>query len=49
MERIAEIQRAVGAAGFWRDESSIMRTREEEDARWSRFRASGPSGASRGP
>jgi PAS domain S-box-containing protein len=32
----------TGAAGFWRDESSIVRAREEEDARWSRFRASGP-------
>jgi PAS domain S-box-containing protein len=30
----------TGAAGFWRDESSIMRTRDEEDARWSRFRDS---------
>jgi PAS domain S-box-containing protein len=32
----------TGAAGFWRDESSIVRAREEEDARWNRFRASGP-------
>jgi PAS domain S-box-containing protein len=31
----------TGAAGFWRDESSIMRSRDEEDARWSRFRTSG--------
>jgi PAS domain S-box-containing protein len=28
----------VGAAGFWRDESAVMRAREEDDARWSRVR-----------
>jgi PAS domain S-box-containing protein len=26
----------TGAAGFWRDESAVMRTRDEEDSRWSR-------------
>lgn len=29
----------TGAAGFWQDETAIMRSREEADLRWSRFRA----------
>ena len=32
----------VGAAGFWRDESAIMRASEEDDSRWNRFRNSAP-------
>lgn len=28
----------VGAAGFWRDETAIVRVREAEDSRWNRFR-----------
>lgn len=32
----------TGAAGFWRDESSIVSAKAEEDARWNRFRTSGP-------
>ena len=36
----------IGAAGFWRDETAIMRAREEEDSRWNRFRTSGPLRAS---
>jgi PAS domain S-box-containing protein len=34
----------IGAAGFWRDESSIVRARDEQDARWNRFRSSTPTG-----
>jgi PAS domain-containing protein len=30
----------TGVAGFWRDESAIMRARDEQDARWNRFRTS---------
>ena len=28
----------VGAAGFWRDETAIVRAREDQDLRWNRFR-----------
>jgi PAS domain S-box-containing protein len=28
----------IGAAGFWRDETAVMRAREDEDRRWNRFR-----------
>lgn len=31
----------TGAAGFWRDETAIMRARDEDDARWSRLREPG--------
>ncbi len=31
----------IGAAGFWRDETAIVRSRDEQDARWNRFRTSG--------
>ncbi len=31
----------IGAAGFWRDETAIVRARDEQDARWNRFRTSG--------
>ncbi len=29
----------TGAAGFWRDETAIVRAREVEDSRWNRFRS----------
>jgi PAS domain S-box-containing protein len=35
----------IGAAGFWRDETAIVRARDEQDARWNRFRASGATAA----
>lgn len=38
--------KVIGAAGFWRDETAIMRAREEDDSRWNRFRTSAPYRAS---
>jgi PAS domain S-box-containing protein len=34
----------IGAAGFWRDETAVVRAREEEDVRWQRFRPADKTG-----
>jgi hypothetical protein len=39
-----EAGEVIGAAGFWRDETAVVRAREEEDVRWQRFRPADKTG-----